>query len=423
MAPMAMNASDEDAQALIAEGKKVREFIASNRSDTLLRIFDYLLQCSIEGQRPRETDIAAEIFPNDLMTTGQQGSRVRVGVYRLRKKLDAFYEGRIGRRLIIPPGEYALQLTTPDGPVEVVDHQKTPSVQPRRAPFLWMAIAALVLINGVVAWLYMDHQWAPERPLVRSPLWGAIAASKHKTYLVIGDHFAFAKVSSGVKDDDIVHDLNINSTDQFYKYTSSSPHLSENLRDQSLYTVSAQILGSVGIIASYLHISTIQPTTSFRLDPTMMQASNIVYVGTLDEMSNLLRTPLMEASGFSCGSHCFDLIDKASSRRFASDSPYVLTDGTVPRRDYGYLASFPGPSGHSVVIVSGTGDAAVRQMAEIVTDVTMIERLRHQLGGNLSAFEALYQVRTMFDQTYGSTLIVARPLNSGHMWDKTKPDE
>lgn len=423
MAQIAMNISDEETRALIAEGKKVREFLASNRSDTLLRIFDYLLQQSIEGQRPREADIAAEIFPNNLIETGQQGSRVRVGVYRLRKKLDGFYEGQTGRRLIIPSGEYALQMTQPDGPAEMPDTREAPRVALRRLPLVGIAVAALVLVNGLAAWFYMHYQQMPEQAPARSPLWGSIAKGERKTYLVIGDHFAFIDTTRDRKDGDIVHDLNINSAEELYRYTASRPKLATSLKDQALHTVSAQILGSVSTVETYLQVPTIQPTTSFGLDPTMMQTSDIVYVGTMDEMSNLLRTPLMEASGFNCSAHCFDLIDKASSRRFVSDSPYVLHDGTVPRRDYGYLASFPGPSGHSVVIVSGTGDAAVQQMAEIVTDAKMIENLRRQLGGTLPAFEALYQVRTMFNQAYGSTLIVARPLKSAHMWDKTKPDD
>lgn len=105
--------SEVMARALAEEGRRVRSFIASNRSDTLLRLFDFLLQQSIGGRRPREAEIAEEVFQEGSSEPGHQGSRVRVGVYRLRKKLDLFYVDKPGARLTIRQGEYGLVLETP----------------------------------------------------------------------------------------------------------------------------------------------------------------------------------------------------------------------------------------------------------------------------------------------------------------------
>ena len=139
-------------------------------------------------------------------------------------------------------------------------------------------------------------------------------------------------------------------------------------------------------------------------------------------MSSLLSNPLREASKFRCGTKCHELIDTASGRHFLSDSPYLLGDRIVPRRDYGYIASYPGPSGNQILILSGTGDAGASQMARVATNRKMVEQLRQRIGGNLRSFEALYQVRTMFNRSYGGTLLIARPIDSEAIWDQTTRD-
>jgi hypothetical protein len=152
----------------------------------------------------------------------------------------------------------------------------------------------------------------------------------------------------------------------------------------------------------------------------MMKSSNIVYVGALDALTPLLSNPLFQTSQFKCGATCYELIDRPSGKRFQSDSPYLLGERIIPRRDYGYIASYPGPSGNQILIVSGTGDAGVTQMISVVTDAKRLEELRKRIGRNSKSFEALYQVRTMFNQGYGSSLLVARPLNADRIWDKAQ---
>jgi len=50
------------AEALVKEGAHVRAALASKRSDTLLRLFDFLLDQSLKGQQPNEHEIASAIF-------------------------------------------------------------------------------------------------------------------------------------------------------------------------------------------------------------------------------------------------------------------------------------------------------------------------------------------------------------------------
>jgi hypothetical protein len=410
--------SDTTPRDLAEEGRKVRDFIASNRSEALLRLFDFLLQQSIEGRRPKETEIADEVFPGGLAATGGQGSQARVGIYRLRKKLDLYYADKPGPRLVIPQGEYGFVIRSQD--VANVDEGRPAGPGSRRSrfsPVIWAAASALILANATAAWFQLKGAGAFHEPLPRPALWQFSETGKSQTVIAAGDYFMFISKQNDGGGEQVVQDLSIDSADDFYEYVTKTPGARENLRNEDLHAVSSDILGAIGRLWSDLKDYRPLTVASSALDPDIMKSSNIVYVGPLDAMTPLLSSPLFLASQFSCAATCYELIDKPSGRRFLSDSPYLLADRIIPRRDYGYIASFPGPSGNQILIVSGTGDAGVTQMAGIVADAKRLEELRQKVGGPLNSFEALYQVRTMFNQTYGSSLLLARSINADRIWE------
>lgn len=416
--------SEVMARALAEEGRRVRSFIASNRSDTLLRLFDFLLQQSIGGRRPREAEIAEEVFQEGSSEPGHQGSRVRVGVYRLRKKLDLFYVDKPGARLTIRQGEYGLVLETPS----IGGEEATPVAESSGAPrqgfgLIAAALSLLLLINALLALLYFSHVLGSGDSLGRSELWRSFSGEKNPPLIVMGDYFMFVRKQKSDNSDEVVQDLSIGSSDTFYAYIAKNVEMRNIFNNEDLYSVSSDVLTPVSHISSFLANVSSRPVTTSELNPDMLSSSGIIYLGALDAISPLLSNPLFQASKFRCGTTCYELIDTLSGRRFLSDSPYLLDDRIVPRRDYGYVASYPGPSGNQILILSGTGDAGAAQMANVVMDAKMVEELRQRLGGNLRSFEALYQVRTMFNRSYGSRLLIARPIDSQRMWDKTKRDE
>ncbi|CDO34335.1 hypothetical protein [Novosphingobium sp. KN65.2] len=414
----------DTAQALADEGRRVRSFIASNRSDTLLRLFDFLLQQSIEGRCPKETEIAEEIFRVGSSEPGHQGSRVRVGVYRLRKKLDMFYADKSGAQLTIPPGEYVFVLKTPgvESKNDWAATDKLPIAR-HRSSLIFAAILILLLVNVLFASFYFGNALDSSNGPARSKLWQPFSSSKRHTFFVIGDYFMFERAQDGDEFSEVIQDLSIGDVDTFYEHLNKTPENRNYFINDDLYAVSSDILGSISKLSSYLKNVPLQPTTSSNLNPDMMKSSDIIYLGALDAMSPLLRNPLLEASKFRCGKTCYELIDTPSRQHFLSDSPYLLADKIVPRRDYGYIASYPGPSGNQILILSGTGDAGAAQMANVVMDAKMVQQLRQRVGGNLRSFEALYHVRTMFNRSYGSTLLIARPINAERIWDKTRHSE
>jgi hypothetical protein len=421
MSSTSNSSSDATLQTLADQGRYVRSFIASNRSDTLLRLFDFLLQRSIEGQPPREMEIAEEIFGHGTADSGSLGSRARVAIYRLRKKLDLYYADKPGARLVIPQGEYGFIIQSPDAPCA---NEKTLAESPPRAPHfsraMWAAASALLLANLSLAWSHFGGAIGVSDTAAGSTLWQPFATANEPSVVVAGDYFMFVNARNNNADEEVMQDLSIDSVDAFYEYMTTTPEARGKVRNEDLYAVSSNLLGPISRLWSYLQNSNLVAETSSGLDPDMMESSNIIYVGALDALTPLLSNPLSQASQFRCGATCYELIDKPSGRRFLSDSPYLLGERTIPRRDYGYIASYPGPSGKQILIISGTGDAGVSQMVGVVTDADRLEELRKWIGGDFASFEALYQVRTMFNQSYGSALVMARPINTDRIWDKAQ---
>jgi len=101
----------------------------------------------------------------------------------------------------------------------------------------------------------------------------------------------------------------------------------------------------------------------------------------------------------------------------------IPTNGQIPRRDYGYIASLPGPSGNHILIISGTGDAGTVQMAGLAASRSDLEQLGKRLGEKAGAFEALYQVRAMYSQNYGSKLLIMRAIKPRSEWDKSSASQ
>ena len=160
------------------------------------------------------------------------------------------------------------------------------------------------------------------------------------------------------------------------------------------------------------HPSTL--VTMSRLTPDALRKSNIVYVGFLSGLG-LLREPLFQASGFSVGSSYDELIDRTSGRHYLASRGMFDGDNTS-QSDFGYIASLPGPAGNRVLVIAGTRDAAVAQMAEMVSDPAQVAALSRRVSRG-GYFEALLQVRWIGNTNLSGSLLIARPLRATNIWN------
>ena len=94
-----------------------------------------------------------------------------------------------------------------------------------------------------------------------------------------------------------------------------------------------------------------------------------------------------------------------------------MFDGdNTPQSDFGYIASLPGPAGNRVLVIAGTRDAAVAQMAEMVSDPAQVAALSRRVSRG-GYFEALFQVRSIGNTNLSGSLLIARPLRATNIWN------
>jgi hypothetical protein len=398
------------------------------RSALINRLFGFLLEQSLIGRSPKEIEVAQEVFGKTTAFDVTQDASVRVHIHRLRRKLDEIYAGSEGERLIVPRGEYRLAVQSPaesEVPASPpIDDDPPPIAPPRGLPSRAMLLALCLALAigaalGAGLWSWRSGVTAGT-PLATTILWRPLAASRRMTFLATGDYYLFGESPNTSEVTRLVREFSINSREDLDQYLMTHPDdygryvdLDMHYLPVSTSYAQREVLPLMIDLTRQAGAGRPWAITMSRLTPEAIKGSNIVYIGFLSGLG-MLRDPLFEASGFTVGASYDELIDRTSGKHYVSDWQQVK-NSAMPRRDYAYIASFPGPSGNRILVISGTRDAAVMQAAEVATDKRQLDQIAARAGAGPD-FEALYEVRTLGALNLGSTLVLARPLKLNRLW-------
>ncbi len=413
---------------MVAAAHVARAALENNRSDRLLRLFDFLLDQTMAGQSPSEQQIAGEVFDRDGVGGSGRDANVRVYVHRLRKILAAAFADSEGDRLQIPVGEYRLQLLGDDPPPEAsaLGEPKPTARRWRLRPRPVARVAACLLLVGAIgvgAWLHSGEQNELEQTLA----WNAIGTGERPVTVVIGDYYLFAKTGDGGpsaarRGPRLVWDRTVPTREDLTVYQILNPEAAPTVLDYNQQFVSSGTITALSDLRSALaQLPSLQGRrvrliASSQLTPEVLTASNLIYIGLFSGMNVLLRDPLLQASGFKADMEQDGLIDGASGTRYDGDG-MILADERIARRDYGYLASLPGPAGNRILVIAGLGDAALKEVAELAGDPVVLQSIGSDRVRQEQGFEALFRVRTVRNVNVGANLVVNRPLKTAGIWD------
>src|SRR5690606_37440818 len=185
-------------QRIIASG-------ALGRSRTYGAILEYLVECSIRGETPKEAAIAVDVLGRESDFDVARDSIVRVQLYHLRNKLEAYLrqQGSAERlRLEIPKGRYvvvALARATEPGAAASAAAPEDPPPAPdaARRP-RWQGIAAgllgLLLLGDVALRLSGGEEAGPQAGVLAQAPWRALLEDPAPILVVVGDYFIFAEL-------------------------------------------------------------------------------------------------------------------------------------------------------------------------------------------------------------------------------------
>jgi hypothetical protein len=408
--------------ALQAEADEIRRTGALGRSEPVRRLFDYLVQSSLEDRSPKEAEVAGEVFNRRADFDTSQDAVVRVYVHKLRRKLEAIYAGPRAdsvHRLAIPRGEYRL----------VVEHQPETVVaapvviQAARRPWLLaLAAVALVMVSSGATWLAIQAARPPavrELEKVRAgPVWSPLLSNRFPTLVVVGDYYIFGESDDGMQVNRLVREYSVNSQGELDDFLMAHPNKVSHYIDLDLRYLpvgAAYALRDVlPVVATAAKAGPVKVILASDLTPGMLKTNNIVYIGYFSAMG-VLRDAVFAGSRFSVGDTYDDLIDDRTQHHYSSQGGGPDSNGAM-YVDYGYVSTFKGPAGNRVVVVAGTRDVALMQAADAATGSASVRQMV-QTGHSPDAFEALFEAQGMSRLNVAGKLLTASPLDVGKIWN------
>lgn len=396
--------------------QRLRARQALGRSDGLNRLFDYLVETSAKGARPKEFEVAAAVFGRSAAFDGAQDASVRVAVHRLRKKLDEFYAGA-GRdepvRLSVPKGEYRVVA------VEVEPAVAAP-VAPHKIHWLVIAAAALLLLNvGAWAAFWMTHGGSRELMAARrSAPWSQVLKAEAPTLLVMGDYYIFGETDERAGIDRLVREYSINSREDLDAWLMDNPTAMGTYRDLDLYYLPIGAAAALRSVTPILAGGVDRPedlrvVMASDLTPEMLKRNNIVYLGYISGLG-VLRGPVFAGSRFRIGDTYDELYDVRTKVTYVSQEGGP-SKGEASHRDYGYVAAFKGPEGNRILIIAGVRDTGLMQAAEALANPAKLKALS-KAAGKTDSFEALYEAQGIQRSSLSGRLVVAAPRSATNPW-------
>ena len=424
-----MDASSVDTGLASAEvlrelAEQIRASNALGRSKLTRRLFDFLVDCSLRNVTPREIDIAVDVFGRTEEVDISQDASVRVYVHRLRRKLDDYYAGR-GRgqdaRLTIPKGEYRLEVLPMDSAaVEVEDDSETERAGHTRRWYIAAGLAGFALVNALV-WMLVWPQ-PPRDPFERvreSALWAPILKDQRPIIVAVGDYYIFGETDQSMNVHRLVREFSINSREDLYEYLMNNPGQMDNYVDVGLRYLPISVAYALDDVLPVLNgpkqnRTRVRVMLASEVTPEMMKADHVVYVGYLSGLE-MLQNVVFAGSRYSIGDSYDEIVDTKTNKKYFSQVNY-FEQGSGTSRDYGYASTFLGPTGNHFIIIAGTRDVAVRQIAEEMTDPESLDDLAKQ-ASDAQAYEALYVVEAMKQLNMEARLVQASPLDSDKIWN------
>jgi hypothetical protein len=431
-----------DPESLQALADRIRATGALGRSQLIQKLFDFLIECSATGRAPKETEVAIEVFGKDAGFDVAQDAMVRVYVHKLRRKLEEYYSAA-GRsdpfQLTIPKGAYRIVIHDREAlPVTdmVADLVGTPvptaipsvtldaagDAAPRREPattrrWLWPTLAASLVINllfaGALIWYGQAGRTG--NPVLNNPLWARMLATDRPLLVVLGDYYIFAETDKNMEVQRLVREFSINSPGDLDQYLKLHPEFADRYQDMQLNYLPTSAAYALKDLMPLLAgaSSRNRVVLASQLTPQMLKSSNVVYIGYLSGMG-MLSDLVFSGSRFDVGESFDVLIDRASGKRYISQAALPVP-GEQTYHDFGYFATFAGPSGNQIMIIAGTRDVAVMHTAETVTHPDTLQQLSAR-SGNQRSFDALYDVFAMDGTNLHGTLLLTGRIDTARIW-------
>jgi hypothetical protein len=272
-------------------------------------------------------------------------------------------------------------------------------------PLAGVLIAGAALAAVVLLFAFGFLRWrAPPTDLDQAranPVWSTLLNDDRPLMIVVGDYYLIGETDNSMEVKRLIREYSVNSKSDLDNYIAQHPEAADRYMDVGLRYLPTStafalrdVMPLLGTGRRHVSLSVMSDVT-----PATLKSADIVYIGYLSGLG-IMQQLVFAGSRLSIGESYDELLDTKTKHLYISQTASQnigvpqSSGKESPYRDYGYFASFHGPGGNTIVVISGTRDEGVRQTAEAFTNPEKLKELGQQTDTRLP-FEALLEVSAL----------------------------
>ncbi len=432
-----------ETELLREQANKIVQSGTLGRSRSYARLLEFLVDCAAGGRTPKELEIAMEAFGRGADFDPSQDSMVRVYAHNLRQKLEHYYAtaGRGERaQLTLARGEYRVSLAANGeaGDGAAAAPANAPRVEAPAAPAVavprpaqrttfarWrLAAAGLALLAvGIAVGIGIGMNRAPPatdaQTIAAAPIWAGLLDDDLPILIVVGDYYIYGELDAYGDVERLVRDFGVGSSQELDDLMMKDPTLVSRYLDLDLtYLPTGTAFALVDVLrVLYTSAKPVRVVSMSEMSESDLKSSHVVYLGYISALEKL-EDFVFASSSLTIGYTYDELRNVETGQLYTSEAGLPEIDRNY--RDYALIATFPGPGGNQLVIVSGTRDAGLMQAAHALADpmyIASMEQSRPDTGGvRPPAFEMLYEVTGYGRTNLDARLVHTAKLNYEQIW-------
>jgi hypothetical protein len=267
---------------------KIITNVAFSQSSIYPRLLTYLMDCSIRGYRPKESDIAENVFDRDQFDASTD-PLIRVHVSKLRKKLEEYYKQQ-GKaedvKLFIPPRHYIIEFKKSKQTLPKLISNHTSHAILIGSLFIFLMASAYLFYSNrnLIRQIYIAKKLSGD-----TFIWSDFLKSKAPTIFVIGNVYIYCEFREDIKTYLIVNNPLINdskSLEEYIKDLEIPPHY---IWEPVWEVIPKSALLNFSRIQWFFRLSEKEITTklSTKMEWEDFRRNNIIYLGHFHNLGML----------------------------------------------------------------------------------------------------------------------------------------
>ena len=367
----------------VINSKTFEKSVVSNQ------LLKYLVTQSLNGETPKEFQIAFDLFGE--RAKDEKEKNIRVYVHNLRKKLIEYYKNEGSNdeiRFEIPKGHYAIKFNVNK---KIYVRNKLNKF----SPFILGLSLILFIASGFI---FLKEK---KLPLQKCFIWKDFWESDYPTKIILGDHYFFRyKVEFGRHT--IMRWHEINSDEDLTKMMDSDPELEDKISRLDYAYINKQVPYGLFMVMKNLVKSNSNITLSYssKTDWNDIKGCNVIYISSLKTKCFL--NEFHKDVGIE-----YDYVN-LNLKYHLKDSTIILNPESINEHhtEYSSIVYFKTDDGRSIASFICGQDIGNKAVLDYLSDVDNLDYLKEKAKENGSDnFKAVFEVKG-----YGQTDFVIHPL-------------